>query len=62
MDSGEVIARLEADGWFGVDQVGGHKQFRHPGKPGRVTVAHPARDIPHGTLRSIEKRSGLKLR
>jgi hypothetical protein len=31
-------------------------------KPGRVTVPHPTRDIPVGTLRSIEKQSGLKLR
>jgi predicted RNA binding protein YcfA (HicA-like mRNA interferase family) len=37
-------------------------QFKHPQKPGRVTVPHPERDTPIGTLRSIEKPSGLKLR
>jgi predicted RNA binding protein YcfA (HicA-like mRNA interferase family) len=37
-------------------------QFKHPAKAGRVTVPHPKRDIPVGTLKSIEKQSGLKLR
>ncbi len=62
MNSREVIKALEADGWFEVAQKGSHKQFRHPVKPGRVTVVHPKRDIPLGTLRSIETQSGLRLR
>jgi len=40
----------------------GHIQFKHPIKKGRVTVPHPARDVPIGTLKSSEKQSGLKLR
>jgi hypothetical protein len=39
-----------------------HVQFKHPTKPGRVTVPYANRDIPLGTLRSIEKQAGLKLR
>lgn len=62
MDSRNVIKALEADGWFEVAQVGSHKQFKHPTKAGRVTVPTPKKDIPLGTLRSIEKQSGLKLR
>jgi predicted RNA binding protein YcfA (HicA-like mRNA interferase family) len=62
MNSRTVIAALLADGWFEVNQVGSHKQFRHPTKPGRVTVVHPSRDIPIGTLRGMEQQSGLKLR
>jgi predicted RNA binding protein YcfA (HicA-like mRNA interferase family) len=62
MNSREVIRRLNDDGWFEVAQVGSHKQFKHPVKPGRVTVVFPKRDLPEGTLRSIEKQSGLKLR
>ena len=62
MKSREVIAALRADGWIQVAQKGSHVQFKHPQKPGRVTVPHPERDIPIGTLRSIEKQSGLKLR
>jgi predicted RNA binding protein YcfA (HicA-like mRNA interferase family) len=62
MKSAEVIAHLREDGWFEVAQKGSHIQFRHPSKPGRVTVPHPERDMPIGTLHSIEKQSGLKLR
>ncbi|MGO4880525.1 MAG: type II toxin-antitoxin system HicA family toxin [Bryobacteraceae bacterium] len=62
MDSREVIKRLERDGWYEVNQVGSHKQFKHPAKQGRATVPHPKRDIPIGTLKSIEKQTGIKLR
>ncbi len=62
MNSREVISALRRDGWYEVNQVGSHKQFKHPVKPGRVTVPHPRRDIPLGTLRSIEKQAGIKLR
>ncbi len=62
MNSREVIKRLQADGWREVNQVGSHKQFKHPSKKGRVTVPHPQRDIPIGTLKSIEKQAGLKLK
>ncbi|MEW6140566.1 MAG: type II toxin-antitoxin system HicA family toxin [Thermodesulfobacteriota bacterium] len=57
--SSEVIARLEADGWNQVGQVGSHLYFKHPTKPGRVTVKHPLKDIPKGTLASIRRQSGL---
>ena len=62
MNSRDVIAALRADGWGEVAQKGSHVQFKHPAKPGRVTVVHPERDIPKGTLRSIERQAGLKLR
>ncbi|HLY55514.1 MAG TPA: type II toxin-antitoxin system HicA family toxin [Stellaceae bacterium] len=62
MDSREIISRIEADGWVRVAQKGSHMQFKHPAKPGRVTVPHPRRDIPTGTLRSIERQAGLRLR
>ena len=62
MDSRDVIKLLKDDGWFEVAQVGSHKQLKHPTKSGRVTVPHPKRDIPIGTLKSIEKQAGIKLR
>lgn len=61
MDSRSVIKELKEDGWYEVNQVGSHKQFKHPGKKGRVTVPYPKRDIPLGTLKSIEKQAGIKL-
>jgi predicted RNA binding protein YcfA (HicA-like mRNA interferase family) len=57
-----VIAALKRDGWAEVAQKGSHVQLKHPSKPGRVTVPHPEKSIPIGTLRSIEKQAGLKLR
>jgi predicted RNA binding protein YcfA (HicA-like mRNA interferase family) len=62
MDSRSIISALTADGWVQVAQKGSHVQFKHPTKPGRVTVPHPRKDVPLGTLRSIEKQSGLTLR
>lgn len=62
MRSADVISTLQRDGWLLVATRGSHHQFKHPEKPGRVTVPHPKRDIPLGTLKSIEKQSGLKLR
>jgi predicted RNA binding protein YcfA (HicA-like mRNA interferase family) len=60
--SRDVIKELKKDGWYEVNQVGSHKQFKHPTKKGRVTVPHPNRDIPMGTLKSVEKQAGIKLR
>jgi predicted RNA binding protein YcfA (HicA-like mRNA interferase family) len=62
LNSRDVIAALEADGWYEVAHEGSHKQFKHPTRPGRVTVQHPRKDIPIGTLKRIEKQSGLTLR
>jgi predicted RNA binding protein YcfA (HicA-like mRNA interferase family) len=61
VNSRDVIKALEAEGWLVVAQKGSHVQFKHTMKPGRVTVPHPKKDLPIGTLRSIEKQAGLKL-
>jgi predicted RNA binding protein YcfA (HicA-like mRNA interferase family) len=56
-----VIKLIEADGWRLVRQTGSHRQFRHPIKPGTVTVAgKPSTDVPPGTLVSILRQAGLK--
>jgi predicted RNA binding protein YcfA (HicA-like mRNA interferase family) len=62
MNSRKVIAAIKAAGWAHVATKGSHWQFKHPTRPGRVTVPHPKRDLPTGTLRSIEKQAGVKLR
>ena len=46
--SREVIKALKADGWYEVNCVGSHHQYKHPAKPGRVTVKDPDKDIPPG--------------
>ena len=62
MNIRSIIRRLEALGWMAVGQNGSHVQFKHPSKPGRVTVPHPKKDLPIGTVRSIEKQAGIKLK
>jgi predicted RNA binding protein YcfA (HicA-like mRNA interferase family) len=62
MDSRQIIRALEKDGGVEVARRGSHAQFKHPSKPGRVTVPHPKKDLPLGTLKSIERQAGLKLR
>lgn len=62
MNSREIIAALTADGWREAAQEGSHKQFKHPVKPGRVTVPHPKKDMPLGALKRIQQQAGLKLR
>lgn len=63
MDSKTVIAALLRDGWIEQPRKAtSHRQFKHPVKPGRVTVSHPTKDLPPKTLRSIEKQSGLRFR
>jgi predicted RNA binding protein YcfA (HicA-like mRNA interferase family) len=52
---------LQDDGWFLVATRGSHRQFKHPSKPGRVTVAgKPSEDLAPGTLNSILKQAGFK--
>lgn len=60
MNSREVISALQAAGWYEVRQKGSHKQFRHDVKIGLVTVPHPKKDLPIGTLRSIARQAGLE--
>jgi len=56
----DIIRRLELEGWRLVVTRGSHRQFKHPSKPGRVTVAgHPGDDLPKGTLASILRQAGL---
>jgi predicted RNA binding protein YcfA (HicA-like mRNA interferase family) len=62
MDSRTIIKLLKADGWVLVHTKGSHHQFKHPTKKGKVTVKHPAKDYPIGTLKSMERQSGLKFR
>jgi predicted RNA binding protein YcfA (HicA-like mRNA interferase family) len=58
----EVIKLLEADGWYLVATKGSHRQYKHPIKSGRVTIAgHSRDDLAPGTLNSIVKQAQLKM-
>ena len=61
MKVNEVIHLIESDGWQLVATRGSHRQYKHPTKPGNVTIAgKPSVDVPPGTLNSILKQAGLK--
>jgi predicted RNA binding protein YcfA (HicA-like mRNA interferase family) len=56
----DVIRLVEADGWFHVRTRGSHRQFKHPSKPGRVTIAGKLRDdLTPAMERSILRQAGL---
>ncbi len=57
----DVIKLIEDDGWYLVTTKGSHRQYKHPYKSGRVTIAgHPGDDLAPGTLNSILKQAQLK--
>jgi predicted RNA binding protein YcfA (HicA-like mRNA interferase family) len=48
-------------GWFLARTKGSHRQYKHPEKPGLVTIAGQlGHDLPPGTLSSILKQARLK--
>lgn len=57
-NSRKLIQMLRQDGWELVATRGDHHQFKHPEKKGRVTIPHPNKDIPAGTVRSIYRQAG----
>jgi predicted RNA binding protein YcfA (HicA-like mRNA interferase family) len=62
MKARAVLRMLKDDGWTEVARRGSHRQFRHPHKSGRVTVAgKPSDDLAPGTLKSILKQAGLEI-
>lgn len=61
MNIRQVLKMIEADGWYLVATRGSHRQYKHPSKPGRVTLAgKPGDDLAPGTLGSVLKQAGLK--
>lgn len=58
--STKVIRLMKIKGWYEVACVGDHHQFKHPEKPGRITVPHPKKNLPTGTVKSIFKQAGIE--
>ncbi|HCU0566899.1 TPA: type II toxin-antitoxin system HicA family toxin [Acinetobacter baumannii] len=59
MKSLDLIKMIEADGWYEVRVSGSHHHFKHPTKKGLVTIPHPKKELPSGTVKSILKQAGL---
>ena len=58
MRSADLIARLKVEGWVRAGGKGSHQKFKHPDQPGHVTVPHPRKEMPEGTLRNIFLQAG----
>jgi predicted RNA binding protein YcfA (HicA-like mRNA interferase family) len=55
----EILRRLREDGWFLLKTRGSHRQFKHPAKSGKVTVAgRESTDLPEDTRKSIFQQAG----
>ena len=59
--SKDILRLLREDGWYEVNCIGDHHQFKHPTKKGKVTVCYLVKDMSIRDIKSIEKQSGLKL-
>ena len=57
MNSREVVSKLKKDGWQLVNIRGSHHQYKHPQRKNKITVPHPKKDLPIGTLKSIFKQA-----
>jgi predicted RNA binding protein YcfA (HicA-like mRNA interferase family) len=58
---GDLIKKVEKDGWHLVRMVGSHGQYKHPEKPGRVTIAgKPGEGVSEGTRKSILRQACLE--
>ncbi|MEQ8818825.1 MAG: type II toxin-antitoxin system HicA family toxin [Sumerlaeia bacterium] len=56
----EAIRLVEKDGWCSVSQKGSHRHFKHPIKPGKVTIpGNLNEELKPGTWASIKRQAGL---
>jgi predicted RNA binding protein YcfA (HicA-like mRNA interferase family) len=59
----DIIKLITQDGWYLVSTEGSHRQYKHPVKAGRVTIAgHPSDDLARGTLKSILKQAQIEVK
>ncbi|KAI5915688.1 type II toxin-antitoxin system HicA family toxin [Thauera sp. 2A1] len=60
MNSAELIKLLERDGWILANVRGSHHVFRHPNKPGHISVPHPRKDLGKGLAHKLMKLADIK--
>jgi predicted RNA binding protein YcfA (HicA-like mRNA interferase family) len=57
----EIIRLIEADGWYRIKAKGGHRQYKHPVKRGRVTVpGQMSAELDRKTQKSMLRQAGLE--
>ncbi|CAM4096001.1 type II toxin-antitoxin system HicA family toxin [Gillisia limnaea] len=60
MNSNDLIKMIEKEGWYLVRTIGSHHHFKHPAHKGLVTIPHPKKDVPKGTVKSILRQAGIE--
>ena len=55
----EMEKEILDDGWVFKSQVGSHRQYVHPVKPGKVTIPFHSKELTKTTEKSIRKQAGL---
>tara|TARA_B110000908_G_C10214357_1_gene431953 strand:- start:1337 stop:1552 length:216 start_codon:yes stop_codon:yes gene_type:complete len=60
MKSSSLIKLIQKEGWYLLRTKGSHNHFKHSTKKGIVTIPHPKKDIPKGTVANILRQAGLK--
>lgn len=60
MRASEIEKIIVDDGWYHTSTKGSHKQFKHPTKPGKVTIPQHRGDLDIKTAKSILKQAGLQ--
>ena len=60
MRADEIEKIILADGWYPKNQKGSHRQYKHPTKPGKVTIPFHRGDLDKRTVKSILKQAGLE--
>ena len=60
MTAREIEKELRSDGWFYLRTVGSHKHFKHPAKPGKVTIPQHKGDLHPKTIQSIRRQAGIQ--
>ncbi|WP_201618347.1 type II toxin-antitoxin system HicA family toxin [Psychrobacter urativorans] len=59
MNSRDLMKIIQSDGWYLIRTTGSHHHFKHDKKLSLVTIPHPKKDLPKGTVKNILKQAGL---
>ena len=58
----DSIAEVEADGWVRVRTAGDYRQYKHPTKPGKVTIpGKPGDQLSQGRYAALAVYAGSAL-
>ena len=60
MTAQEIEREIKEGGWYYHKTKGSHKHFKHPAKPGKVTIPQHNGDIHPKTIETIRRQAGLK--